>query len=233
MNKLKAIFNSRKIAFDSDEELSLFFQKNFKVKPKNLELYKQALTHKSKSSEVNNERLEYLGDTLLSSIVASYLFEKFPSKNEGELTELTSKLVNRKKLNEFGEKLNLQQFIVALDYDFTFKNIFGNAFEAIIGAIYLDQGFERTKKSVVSCFIKQLDLSKLQKEANHKSVLIVWGQKTGNKVEFKGKKLPESNKYKSDLYINAKKISSTAMDSKKAAELFLAKEALEKITIKD
>ena len=70
MNKLKAIFNTRKIAFGSDEELIQFFDKNFKIKPKNIELYKQALTHKSKSSDSNNERLEYLGDTLLSSIVA-------------------------------------------------------------------------------------------------------------------------------------------------------------------
>ena len=105
MNKLKAIFNTRKIAFGSDEELIQFFHKNFKIKPKNIELYKQALTHKSKSSDSNNERLEYLGDTLLSSIVASYLFEKFPAKNEGDLTVLTSKLVNRKKLNTFGEKI--------------------------------------------------------------------------------------------------------------------------------
>ena len=73
----------------------------------------------------------------------------------------------------------------------------------------------------------------LEKEANHKSVLIVWGQKTGNKVVFKGKKLPESNKYKSTLYINSKKISSTAKDSKKEAELFVAKKALSTILIEE
>ena len=78
-----------------------------------------------------------------------------------------------------------------------------------------------------------MDLSKLEKEDNHKSLLIVWGQKTGNKVVFKGKKLSESNKYKSVLYINGKKINSTAQESKKEAELVLSKEALSSITIKD
>ncbi len=233
MNKLKAIFSTRKIAFGSDEELARFFQKNFKIRPNNIELYKKALTHKSKSSEANNERLEYLGDTLLSSIVASYLFEKFPAKNEGELTVLTSKLVNRKRLNKLGERLNLHEQIIAVDYDFGYNNILGNAFEAIVGAMYLDQGFERTKKSLIKCFLDKMDLSKLEKEANHKSVLIVWGQKTGNKVLFKGKKLSESNKYKSTLYINGKKIDSTAQDSKKEAELFLSKEALGSITIRE
>ena len=233
MNKLKAIFNTRKIAFGSDEELIQFFHKNFKIKPKNIELYKQALTHKSKSSDSNNERLEYLGDTLLSSIVASYLFEKFPAKNEGDLTVLTSKLVNRKKLNTFGEKINLQDHVIAVDFDCGYKNILGNAFEAIVGAMYLDHGFEKTKKSLIKCFLNKMDLSKLEKEDNHKSVLNVWGQKTGNKVVFKGKKLSESNKYKSVLYINGKKINSTAQESKKEAELVLSKEALSSITIKD
>ena len=233
MNKLKAIFNSRKIAFGSDEELVSYFYTNFKVKIKNIDLYKQALTHKSKSTEVNNERLEYLGDTLLSSIVASYLYEKFPEKDEGELTVLTSKLVNRSQLNELGERLKLQDHIIAVDYDQGFKHILGNTFEAIVGAMFLDLGFDRTKKALIQSFIKRMDLSKLEQETNQKSVLIVWGQKTGNKVEFKGKKLSESNKYKSTLYINGKKISSTAKDSKKEAELSVAKVALSTILIEE
>lgn len=234
MSKLKAFFNTKKVAFESDDDIKDFFIKQFGVKPKNLNLYIQAFTHKSKSAEFNNERLEYLGDTVLSSIVVSYLFEKFPKKNEGQLTVLTSKLVSRKKLNEIGNLLNLDRHIIAIEYDFGYKNILGNTFEAIVGAIYLDQGFDKTKEAIVKGYLSQANLTKIdEEETNFKSVLVVWGQKTGNKVVFKGKKLPETGKYKSILYINGKKINSTAKESKKEAEQQIAKQALSTLLLRD
>lgn len=234
MSKLKAFFNLKKYAFDSNDDISSFFMNQFGVKPKNLNLYIQAFTHKSKSPDFNNERLEYLGDTVLSSIVVTYLFDKFPKKNEGELTVLTSKLVSRKKLNEMGGILNLDKHIIAVEYDNGYKNILGNTLEAIIGAIFLDQGFNKTKEAIIKGYLSKVDLSKIdQEETNFKSVLVVWGQKTGNKVIFKGKKLPETGKYKSILYINGKKINSTAKESKKEAEQVIAEQALSTLLLRD
>ena len=234
MSKLKALFKSRKSAFGSKDELTRYFIQYFGVTPKDIELYKKALTHKSISTENNNERLEYLGDTILSSIVASYLFLNYPKKDEGELTILTSKLVARDNLNEIGNVIKLNEQIIAIEFEKGYKNIVGNAFEAVIGAVFLDYGFEKARVAVEKSLLKHIDLKELDEtKTNYKSVLIVWGQKTGNTVVFKGKKLPESNKYKSTLLINGKKINSTAKDSKKKAEFFLAKEALASITIED
>ncbi len=234
MSKLKTFFKLKKSSFETDDDIKLFFIKQFGVKPKKLDLYVQAFTHKSKSLGFNNERLEYLGDTVLSSIVVSYLYEKFPKKNEGQLTVLTSKLVSRKKLNEVGELLKLDNHIIAIEYDFGYKNILGNTFEAIIGAIYLDHGFDKTKEAVIRGYLDKIDLERIdEEETNFKSVLVVWGQKTGNKVVFKGKKLPETGKYKSTLYINGKKISSTAKESKKEAEQINAERALSTLLLRD
>ncbi len=234
MSKLKALFNSRKTAFGSKDKLILYFNQYFGIKPKDIELYKKALTHKSVSAAFNNERLEYLGDTILSSIVATYLFHKFPDKNEGGLTVLTSKVVTRDKLNEIGVHINLNEHIIAIDFEKGYKNIVGNAYEAVIGAIFLDLGFEKTTKAIEKSLLNHIDLKELDEaKTNYKSVLIVWGQKTGNKVVFKGKKLPESNKYKSTLYINKKKVNSIAKDSKKQAELDLSQKALNSLFLDD
>lgn len=234
MNKLKLLFNSRKKTLGLEHDVIAYFSKEFNITPKKMELYAQALTHKSKSPDQNNERLEYLGDTVLSSVVVSYLYDKFPKKNEGELTVLTSKIVSRKNLNEIGEKIGLSDYIIAVDYDNGYKNILGNTFEAIIGAIYLDKGFEITQNAVQYALLDKLDLAKMdEEETNFKSVLIVWGQKTGNKVLFKGKRLPESSKYKSTLFINSKKINTIAKDSKKEAEQYIAEKALSSLILKD
>lgn len=234
MNKLKLLFNSRKKTLSSEHDVIDYISIEFNITPRKKELYTQALTHKSKSPDQNNERLEYLGDTVLSSVVVSYLYDKFPKKNEGELTVLTSKIVSRKNLNEIGEKIGLSEYIIAVDYDNGYKNILGNTFEALIGAIYLDNGFEVTQNAVQHALLSKLDLAKMdEEETNFKSVLIVWGQKTGNKVLFKGKRLPESSKYKSTLFINSKKINTIAKDSKKEAEQYIAEKALSSLILKD
>ncbi len=230
MSRLKSLFASGRTTFANKDELSSYFIQHFGIKPKKIELYKQALTHKSISAEFNNERLEYLGDTILSGIVSSYLYEKFPEKDEGGLTVLTSKIVTRDKLNEIGSFIQLNEHLVAVEFQRGYKNIVGNAFEAVVGAIFLDHGFDKTAKSVYRSLLRHIDLVELDNtKTNFKSVLIVWGQKTSNQVIFKGKRLPESNKYKSTLYINSKKISSAAKDSKKEAELYLAEKVLKSL----
>ena len=129
------------------------FKKNLKnvlgFSPGKITLYKTALTHRSvrETSDENNERLEYLGDAILSGIVADYLFKKYPYKEEGFLTEMRSKMVNRNKLNEIAIKMGLKKITYFNKFDNSLKmsQIFGNTLEAIVGAIYLD----KDRKSVV------------------------------------------------------------------------------------
>lgn len=158
--------------------------------PSNTALYKSALTHRSvkDAAEDNNERLEYLGDAILSSIVADYLFKKYPYKEEGFLTEMRSKMVNRATLNEVAVKMGLKKIIYynKLDSSLKISQIFGNTLEAVVGAVYLDKGFKKTHKWVVERIILPYmfmdDLENL--EINHKNKLYGWANKNGKVLEF-------------------------------------------------
>ncbi|MGB0838589.1 MAG: ribonuclease III [Chitinophagales bacterium] len=158
--------------------------------PVNVAIFKLAFKHSSKAlkSHKSNERLEYLGDAVLDTIISDYLFRKYPLKGEGFLTEMRSKIVKRKKLGEIGERLELQRF---LDYDMKYvsinSTILGNAFEALIGAIYLDAGYHATKEFVLESIIKAyIDLDNLQEQdINFKSRLFEWAQKYDRALEFR------------------------------------------------
>ncbi|MBE0637980.1 MAG: ribonuclease III [Bacteroidales bacterium] len=160
--------------------------------PGNVMIYKLALLHRSAATEQNghklsNERLEYLGDAVLSSIVADYLFKKFPYKEEGFLTEMRSKLVSREQLNKLSNKMGIHQFIQSSqDSKSFFRSMTGDAFEALIGAIYLDKGYNFTRKVVVNRIINvHFDIDELEKfENNFKSKLIEWSQKERKEVKF-------------------------------------------------
>ncbi len=159
--------------------------------PRNIRLYEHALLHKSSSVEdaltgkwLNNERLEFLGDAILDSIVAEILYTEFPNKREGFLTNTRSKIVQRETLNRVAIELGLDKFIVySIKINSHNKCIYGNALEALIGAIYLDQGYERCKRFIDEVIIKKhINLEDTaRKEVNFKSNLIEWGQK--NKIE--------------------------------------------------
>lgn len=153
-------------------------------------LYKTALTHRSvrDTADENNERLEYLGDAILSAIVADFLFKKYPYKEEGFLTEMRSKMVNRNKLNEIAIKMGLKKITYFNKFDNSLKmsQIFGNTLEAVVGAIYLDKGFEKTQKwvkeRIVVPYLFMDDLENL--EINHKNKLYGWANKNGKNLEF-------------------------------------------------
>jgi ribonuclease-3 len=153
-------------------------------------LYKTALTHRSlkEGSDANNERLEYLGDAILSAIIADFLFKKYPYKEEGFLTEMRSKMVNRNQLNDIALKMGLKKIAHFNKFDSSLKmsQIFGNTLEAIVGAIYLDKGFEKTKQWVIERLIQPYlfmdDLENL--EINHKNKLYGWANKNGKNLEF-------------------------------------------------
>jgi ribonuclease-3 len=137
--------------------------------------------------KVSNERLEYLGDAVLSSVVADYLFKKFPYKDEGFLTEMRSKIVSRDQLNKLSRKLGLDEFIQSnQDSRNVFRSMNGDAFEAFIGAMYLDRGYNFTHRVIVNRIIKvHFDVEELvNTEANFKSKLIEWSQKEHRNLSF-------------------------------------------------
>lgn len=170
-----------------DKPLSQYIKNIFGFYPRNVVVYQLAFTHKSVADEkvgkslLSNERLEYLGDAVLEIVVADYLFKKFPTEQEGFLTEMRSRIVSRASLNKLSQKLGFDEFIkhVHDDSGNGFRSIGGNTFEALMGAIYLDRGFEFARKVIVDRIIRMhVDLDEIQqKEVNFKSRLLEWSQK--------------------------------------------------------
>lgn len=157
-------------------------------------MYQLAFLHRSAAKEVigghknSNERLEYLGDAVLSSVIADYLFRKYPLRDEGFLTEMRSKLVSRPHLNKLSQKLGLDKLIQTdKDSGSIYKSINGDAFEALVGAIYLDKGYTFVTKIIIDRIIKcHVDIDTIEKtELNFKSVLIEYTQKEKKSLDFK------------------------------------------------
>lgn len=160
--------------------------------PSNLEIYRLATIHRSKlrhkeGSKDSNERLEYLGDAILGAAVADYLFKKYPFQDEGFLTEIRSRIVNRESLNNLAKKIGIAS-IVQYDQKNTQlqKVILGNTLEALVGAIYLDKGYLRCKKFVIDKLIQPyFDLEVVvNSEVNHKSRVIEWAQRQAKEIRF-------------------------------------------------
>ena len=159
--------------------------------PGRIELYEKAFIHKSTSQTdeagrpLNNERLEYLGDAILGSVIAEHLFKEYPHENEGFLTKMRSKIVNGENLGSLADKMGLVPLIMTQAVgDHTLKHITGDAFEALIGAVFLDKGYSKTRRFILeNILVKHLDLDELEKtENNYKSQLIEWGQKEKSKL---------------------------------------------------
>ena len=175
----------------SDKQLACYIRSITGITPTNLKLYKQVFQHRSKFTEIkeNNERLELLGDSILDAIVCEYLFKKYPYKEEGFMTELRSKIVNRKSLNEVGTKLGLVEKLSFNRKSMTdvSKDLAGNTFEALVGAVYLDTGFDATKKFVLRRVLKNLiDVETLeQTNTDYKSQIFHYIQREGKSIDFK------------------------------------------------
>ena len=179
-----------------DKALYEYIHNIFGFYPKNIALYHVAFTHKSMSDEkvgnyhVSNERMEYLGDAVLGTAVADYLFRTYPTQPEGFLTEMRSRIVSRVSLNKLSQKLGFEEYIRHAPDSGSgqgFKSIGGNAFEALMGAIYLDRGYDFAKHIIIDRIIKiHIDLDELQQtNVNFKSKLLEWSQKNKKKLEFK------------------------------------------------
>jgi ribonuclease-3 len=224
-NLLKS--SDRKIA---DKQLVAAIQNIAGFSPKNLELYRLATMHSSIAREngtgfkESNERLEYLGDAVLGAAVADFLFKKFPYKDEGFLTEIRSRIVNRESLNLLARKIGINKIV-----QFDSKNsqlqqvILGNTLEAIVGAVYLDKGYIRCKKFVVTKLVMpNYDINELiNSNSNYKSKLIEWGQREGKEVRFEIvniKKTKMHKEFTAQVFVNNEGAGTGHGNSKKKAE---------------
>lgn len=238
MASIKNIFSSR---VPSDGDFFLAIKKMLVFKPKDISLYEKAFTHRStneKNSEghsQNYERLEFLGDAMLSAVIASHLFREVPGGNEGYLTKMRSKVVSREHLNELGRDLNLISLVKTSIPTKQFgENIHGNVFEALIGAIYLDRGYPYCEKFIMRRVIKPyVDIEKLEgKIISYKSLIIEWCQK--NKTKFKFAVYEDTGTdtlkhFAVKLQLDDKIVAKARATSKKKAEERAAKRAYYKL----
>ena len=182
-----------KLLFIKDKELYVYVHRITGYYPRNIELYKLALVHRSKPLQLpngrwtNNERLEYLGDAVLDLAVADYLYDQFPRKHEGFLTATRAKIVQRESLNRIGKVFHLEAHVQAATHSTSHNSyINGNVLEALVGAFYLDHGYKRSKQFVIQRIItRHFDLNELVKtDQNFKSRLIEWTQKYHVTIEY-------------------------------------------------
>lgn len=227
----------------SSEDGNFFYaiKKITGCRPKKLSLYQLALRHSSANrvkgeKRLNNERLEYLGDAILGSVVAEYLYVNFPDEEEGFLTSMRSKIVSRQSLNKLGEALGLPALIVkTANKKMHSKSLYGNALEALIGAIYLDCGHKKAKQFVEKNLIEaRLNLSELSKKvASYKGALLEWAQKEKSSVRFYitgcyGES--HAREYQISLDVNGILKSTAFGHSKKRAEEAAAKQVYSNLT---
>jgi len=214
--------------------------------PGNLKLYQMAFRHKSVAKPIkegvknSNERLEFLGDAVLGSVIAELLFKLYPYKDEGFLTEMRSKIVSRANLNQLSRKLGFEKLIQydsrMISYPSKQGSLLGDAFEAVIGAIYLDKGYQFTREFLLSRIIKpHVDIHTLENtESNFKSRLIEWCQHEGKEISFVQIDNPEgesSKMFSIEVLVNGKPCGIGRDFSKKSAEKIAAEKACEFLKI--
>lgn len=190
---IRTIVQQIKLFSTPGKEFYLFLKSLFGFTPSNLQLYETAVIHRSASrldsqkNWVNNERLEYLGDAILGAVIAEFLYNRFPGQDEGFLTQMRSKLVNRSFLTELTYQTGLNNYIKS-NTNNTLENshIYGDALEALIGALYLDKGYQVTRQFITKkLLLKYVDLRAIQFiNTNYKSQLIEWSQKNKKEINF-------------------------------------------------
>ena len=206
-------------------------------KPKNINHYKKAFTHRSLNQKdelgnaVNFERMEFLGDAMLSAVIAAHLHNEVPGGNEGYLTKMRSKIVSRKHLNELGKDLGLIEFIQTnISKDQFGVNIHGNLFEALVGAIYLDRGYKYCKRFIQERVIDPyVDIEQLEGTViSYKGLLIEWCQKEKKEFSYEiyeDTGVDEMKHFAVKLRIDDRVVAKARATSKKKAEEKASKRA--------
>lgn len=229
-----------RLLFSSDKNFIRSLRNLLGFYPGNLSVYHLAFSHRSLSLEtdqgikLSNERLEYLGDAVLGAIVAEMLFKKFPYKDEGFLTEMRAKIVSRENLKQIALKIGINEFLKKDAVPGTYRSMYGDAFEALIGAIYLDKGYESSRKFIINRIINNhVDLHSMEiTENNFKSRILNWGQKEKHTVNFEMVEEDVKSKLiKIRLLIDEQEVATGIDFVKKKAEQIAAEAACKKLGI--
>ncbi|MEG0815514.1 MAG: ribonuclease III, partial [Mucinivorans sp.] len=227
--------------YGKDKHYYRLIHRIFGVWASNIELYKLALVHRSASvfvdadTSINNERLEFLGDAVIETVISELLFIDYPDMQEGELTQLRSKIVCRASLNDLGRKIGLKGEIVASagGAGFSKQNMYGDAVEALSGALYLDKGYDKASNALLKLFGQYMDVDQImQTEIDFKSRMIEWTQKEHRQMQFWSEKSvnysENSPSYETVLMIDGQKWGYGCSRSKKESEQKAAHQAYEK-----
>lgn len=238
MGIFKKIYN---YYFSPDKNLARKIKAVAGFIPNDLTLFKLAFAHKSSANEKdyafqNNERLEYLGDAVLGTIVAEYLFRKYPNANEGFLTKMRSKIVKRSSLNDIADSMGLEMILSEYNSARLSKAMLGNALEALVGAVYIETGYNYSYKYVVRRIMrKYLNIHDLELyDDNYKSQLLEWCQKNGKEVSYKvlsKYKHEKRDRFKIGVFIDGEKVSSADDYNKKSAEQTASELAIKTLNI--
>lgn len=207
--------------------------------PANLGIFKQAFFHKSTQSDKeggfqSNERLEFLGDAVLGTIVAEYLFQKYPNADEGFLTKMRSKIVKRNSLNDIGDSMEVDMLLNEFNNTRISRSMLGNAVEALVGAIYLEVGYDGTKRFIIRRMLRKfVDVHELESfDDNYKSQLLEYCQKNGQTVSYRlisRYKMDKRDRFKVGVVIDGEKVAVADDFNKKSAEQLASERALEKL----
>ncbi len=239
MRVIRQIYN---YYFSDDKQLARQLRPIVGFIPSRLSLFKLAFYHKSANADKpsgfrNNERLEYLGDAVLGTIVAEYLFKKYPNSDEGFLTKMRSKIVKRESLNKISEDMGLD--VILSEYNSTrlSQAMLGNALEALVGAIYLECGYDETRYYIIRKILKRhVDIHELETyDDNFKSQLLEWSQKNGKNISYKviaKYKFEKRDRFKVAVMIDGEKVATADDFNKKSAEQIASERAIQALGIK-
>lgn len=208
--------------------------------PGNIAVYHLAFAHRSlaleteQGIELSNERLEYLGDAVLGAVIAELLFKKFPYRDEGFLTEMRAKIVSRENLKQIALKIGINDYLRKDTGPGSYRSMYGDAFEALLGAVYLDKGYETTRKFIMERIVSHhVDLHAMElTESNFKSCVLNWGQKEKHSVVFEVLEEDAKSKLiKVRLMIDEKEVATGTDFVKKKAEQIAAEIACKQLDL--
>ena len=244
---IKNLVQRIKLFPSSGKKFYSFLKSLFGFRPNDIHIYELSLIHRSASkvdsqgNPVNNERLEYLGDAIIGAVVAEFLYNRFPGQDEGFLTQMRSKLVNRVFLTELTHRIKLDQFMLTNNANNSSANshIYGDALESLVGALYLDRGYDKAKEFIIKKLLADhVDLKKVEcTNTNYKSQLIEWCQKNKKEISFEThENIHEDNKtpsFISIIKIDDKIIGHGKGKSKKEAHQHASAKAIQTIKEKN